>query len=155
MWKRKKINFDKDKAKRVYENFKKDSEEMIDDQSEFAENVNKASEKAKRVKDDKSTFGMIFEDFGLMLKLLKSYNSKEYRKVPKGIIVAAMAGVLYFLSPVDAILDFIPGLGYIDDVFVISYVLKKIHNELQDFKVWHNNRHLGGEYYSDENPDIQ
>lgn len=45
-----------------------------------------------------------------------------------------LAGLLYFISPVDLIPDFIPLLGYIDDAFVISAVLNSITAELERYR---------------------
>jgi len=38
--------------------------------------------------------------------------------LPKAAKVALAAAILYLVSPVDLIPDFIPVLGYLDDVFV-------------------------------------
>ena len=45
----------------------------------------------------------------------------------KGIVVAAL---LYFIAPIDAIPDFIPFIGYLDDLGVIVAVLKFLGSEL-------------------------
>jgi uncharacterized membrane protein YkvA (DUF1232 family) len=40
--------------------------------------------------------------------------------LPKAAKIALGAAVLYLVSPIDLIPDFIPGLGFIDDVFVAA-----------------------------------
>ena len=40
-----------------------------------------------------------------------------------GLLAAAL---LYFVSPLDLIPDVVPGLGYVDDLFVLGYTLKTI-----------------------------
>ncbi len=49
----------------------------------------------------------------------------------KGAIVAAL---IYFISPVDAIPDVIPGVGYVDDAVVIGWVLHKISEEVARYR---------------------
>ena len=39
----------------------------------------------------------------------------NYKKIPFGTIAAVVASLLYFVSPIDVIPDFIPVIGYIDD----------------------------------------
>lgn len=56
------------------------------------------------------------------------------------MIITSMWAIIYFFSLIDFIADFIPGIGYIDDVFVISQVIKKLHEELHDFKVWRDQK---------------
>lgn len=45
----------------------------------------------------------------------------------KALIVA---GLLYFINPWDALPDFVPGLGYVDDIGVLSMVLAYLGKEL-------------------------
>jgi uncharacterized membrane protein YkvA (DUF1232 family) len=45
----------------------------------------------------------------------------------KAIVVA---GLIYFISPIDAIPDFIPFIGYLDDLGVIMALLKFLGHEL-------------------------
>ncbi|WP_311487393.1 YkvA family protein [uncultured Helcococcus sp.] len=133
-----KLIFNTRKAKKIYENFKRDSKKVIDDQNKTDENISEAYDKANRLVSDKSTFSTIYEDFKLLLELIQAYIKREYTVIPKGFIISAMAAVIYFLSPLDLIADFIPFIGYTDDVYIISNVLKKLHEELQNFKAWKN-----------------
>ncbi|MDR3626118.1 MAG: YkvA family protein [Ignavibacteriaceae bacterium] len=45
----------------------------------------------------------------------------------KAVVVA---GLIYFISPIDVIPDFIPVIGYLDDLGVIMAVLKFLGHEL-------------------------
>ena len=47
-----------------------------------------------------------------------------------------IAAILYFLLPLDSIPDFILGLGYLDDVTVITFVYRQLGNELEKYRVW-------------------
>jgi uncharacterized membrane protein YkvA (DUF1232 family) len=38
--------------------------------------------------------------------------------------------LLYFISPLDVVADLVPGLGYVDDFFVLAYVLKTLAGSL-------------------------
>lgn len=132
-------DFNKKKAFSIFNKKKKESEEIIDNNKEKVfSKVAKATKKANDVKG--TSFSVVFEDFKLLLSMIKAYSKKEYTKIPKSVIVAALAATLYFVSPIDAIIDLIPGLGYLDDAFVVSYVIKKFHEELQDYKAWKDGR---------------
>ncbi len=43
---------------------------------------------------------------------------------------AVIAGLVYFISPIDAIPDFTPVIGYLDDLGVITALLKYLGREL-------------------------
>jgi uncharacterized membrane protein YkvA (DUF1232 family) len=44
-----------------------------------------------------------------------------------------IAGLLYFISPIDLLPDYIPVLGYIDDAFVISLVMNAVATEIERY----------------------
>ena len=45
---------------------------------------------------------------------------------------------MYFLSPVDAIPDFIPVFGMLDDIAVLAWLMKTLDDELNAFRAWRN-----------------
>lgn len=53
--------------------------------------------------------------------------------------------LLYFLSPIDIIPDFIPGFGVVDDVIVVCYVLNALFNDIDEKYIeqyWHGDEKL-------------
>jgi uncharacterized membrane protein YkvA (DUF1232 family) len=55
-------------------------------------------------------------------------------------IVMTVAALVYFLSPLDAILDAVPVIGFIDDAAVLAWVISEIRAELEDFRLWEQTR---------------
>ena len=47
-----------------------------------------------------------------------------------------VAALLYFLSPLDMIPDWLPGVGLLDDLAVLAWVVRHWQAELDAFKVW-------------------
>ena len=84
----------------------------------------------------------VFEDFLLLFRLVRAWVRGEYRDVPRKSILWAVLAILYFLSPIDLIPDFLPG-GYLDDIAVISFVLKRIKPDLDKFKDWEKSKKPG------------
>ena len=71
-----------------------------------------------------------------LLRLLRAYARGDYRQVPAKSLVLIIAGVLYFLAPIDLIPDFIVGLGFVDDVAILAWVVNSVKNVLADFNAW-------------------
>jgi uncharacterized membrane protein YkvA (DUF1232 family) len=76
------------------------------------------------------------DDLSVLQALCVAWWRGEYRAVSKQALVAAVAGLLYFLSPIDAIPDWIPGLGFIDDLAILTWVMSKWSAELDAFRAW-------------------
>ena len=76
----------------------------------------------------------------LMLDLLKAWVRGEYTQVAPGALVGIAAALLYLLAPVDAVPDFIAGLGLVDDAAVLGYVVSTLRDELDAFRNWRADR---------------
>ena len=80
--------------------------------------------------------GNLLGDIPLLVSLVKNYIEGKYREIPQNVIVAVVAAILYFISPVDLIPDVIPGVGFVDDAAVVGFCIKMIHDDLERFKAW-------------------
>lgn len=72
----------------------------------------------------------------LMFALIKAYWSGEYRQIPWFSIAAIVAALLYVLSPIDLIPDFIPVIGLMDDAMVLTACLNLVKKDLAQFDAW-------------------
>lgn len=55
-------------------------------------------------------------------------------KIPGKAKAILVAGLLYFIMPIDMIPDFIPGLGFVDDAVVIGLVLAATRETLATYR---------------------
>ena len=86
---------------------------------------------------DSSIQGMASEGIasvGRLIRLIKSYASGDYRDISKKNAILVIAGLLYFVSPLDLIPDALPFVGYLDDITVIGFVLSSLGDELLKFE---------------------
>jgi uncharacterized membrane protein YkvA (DUF1232 family) len=77
----------------------------------------------------------IKKDIQTLLRLMRAYGEGRYRHVSGKNIALAGLGLLYLVSPLDVLPDFLPG-GFFDDAAVIGFILKKIRSELVAFEIW-------------------
>lgn len=78
----------------------------------------------------------LYQELQLLFGLLKDTINGSYKDIPKGSIVVIITGILYFLSPIDLIPDFIPFIGFSDDAFVLGLVFKQVKSDLDKYKKW-------------------
>ena len=65
------------------------------------------------------------------LRALKDYmTDKNVKWYKKSIVVAAL---IYFVTPLDAVPDFIPFAGFLDDIGVIAWTIKFLGKELEGY----------------------
>lgn len=82
----------------------------------------------------------ILKEVSLMFNMVVDYMQGNYKEVPFGTIVGVTAAVIYFVSPVDFIPDFIPGLGQMDDVGAIMLAIKYAKKDLIAYEAWKNSK---------------
>jgi uncharacterized membrane protein YkvA (DUF1232 family) len=81
-------------------------------------------------------FAGLREDLRLLRALCLAWLKGDYRQISSQALLMVVAALLYFLSPLDAIPDWLVGLGFIDDLAVLAWVLRTWRGELNAFKAW-------------------
>ncbi|WP_313646644.1 YkvA family protein [Pseudomonas sp.] len=84
--------------------------------------------------------GQLRDDVKLLQSLCLAWWRGEYRAISPKALVTIVAGLLYFVSPIDAIPDWILGVGFLDDIAVLGWVLKTVGDELARFKAWRDSQ---------------
>ena len=106
--------------------------------------VLRAAERAgDRAQTARGPLGRIWADLQTALRLLRAWSRRDYRGVTRSTIVLVVAGLLYLVSPIDAIIDAIPVLGFLDDALVLGWVFRQVRSELDAFREWESRRLLG------------
>ncbi|WP_221568847.1 YkvA family protein [Alkalihalobacillus sp. TS-13] len=108
---------------------------LIENREESGQMVQ--SVRAKLQKDDiQEALRGFLDKIQALIRLADQYRLGNYREISKKSMVLVVAGLLYFLSPIDAIPDIIAGLGLVDDIAIISYVWKTVNEEIDQFLNW-------------------
>lgn len=122
-----------------YKKYESKAKEYMDDK-EKAEGLLKDAITKADVK--KGKLGEAWEKLQLLFEVFRAWIKGEYKEIPKGSIIMIIATIIYFVSPVDLVPDFIVGLGLIDDAAVIGFAIKQISKDLEKFKVWKNSKNI-------------
>ena len=118
---------------------KKKATRLVQDPVAVLRAAERASEKAQGAR---GPLARVWDDLQTALRLTRAWGRRDYRGVGRGTIALIVGGLLYFVSPIDAILDAIPVLGLIDDAAVLGWVLRQVRSELEAFRAWEGHRQL-------------
>lgn len=84
--------------------------------------------------------GRLWADLPLLVRLFRAWKNGSYRGLSVRTLASMAAALLYVLSPVDLVPDFIPGIGMIDDVVVLALLLQSLAQDLAAFRAWEQTR---------------
>lgn len=81
-------------------------------------------------------FSELKDNLKLFQSLCIAWIRGEYRAIKPQALLSVVGALLYFVAPIDAIPDWLLGVGFIDDLAVLAWVFKKWSDELAAFKQW-------------------
>jgi len=103
----------------------KDLEIVMDNQENISKKISNATPLRK------------FTELGkIMFSMLKDIKNGTYPEVPWFTIASIVVALLYILNPLDIVPDFIPGIGYIDDLAVMSISMGWIETDIHKYLDW-------------------
>ncbi len=85
-------------------------------------------------------FARVRDDLNLLLGLCAAWWRGEYRAVGRQALLSVVAALLYFLTPLDMVPDWLPGAGLLDDLAVLAWVMRTWAAELDAYRAWREAR---------------
>lgn len=89
-----------------------------------------------------SGFSQIKELMQTFMRLVRAYMSGEYRNVATKSLIVGVAVLLYLVTPIDIIPDFIPVIGLLDDLSLIAWFVDAFSTEINKFREWEADRNF-------------
>ena len=80
--------------------------------------------------------GWLIGDLKLFVSLIKDYRLGAYKKFPFLSVAGIVFTLVYIISPIDLIPDYIIGIGQIDDAVVVGFCVYLLRKDLRKYKEW-------------------
>ncbi|MEL6443554.1 MAG: YkvA family protein [Bacteroidota bacterium] len=120
-------------APRLVASVRDQAEAIAQDESRLRALLSRAVGKLRARRAD---LGGLRDELPVLLRFLRAWVQGDYRRVPWRTLTLVVAGLVYFVAPVDLLPDVLVGIGFVDDAAVIAYVLKTIRGDLERFETW-------------------
>jgi uncharacterized membrane protein YkvA (DUF1232 family) len=100
--------------------------------------LREALTKAREVgeNENKGVGQILLDKITTLSRMVKAYFAGEYRIIPWGSIVKIIAVLIYFVSPIDVIPDFLPFVGLTDDLALTMWLFSSLKVDFENFEAW-------------------
>lgn len=96
-------------------------------------------EKLAEVDLSSVTSGKLVLRLKVFIRLARLYANGTYKDVHTQHLLLMVAALIYFVTPLDMIPDFIPVTGFIDDFTIVIWVYNNVREEIDRFITWEEN----------------
>lgn len=100
------------------------------------EDLNDVANKQEKVFSLLGKLGEKAGDIKMLWSMMMDYKNGFYKEVPWRLIGAIVFAFVYLISPFDVIPDFIPIVGFVDDISVFGLVLAGFSSDIERYKAW-------------------
>jgi uncharacterized membrane protein YkvA (DUF1232 family) len=122
-------------TKYVKARFFRIAQDLMDNPQGLKFKLESAAEKITK-KSVGDAMGVYVDDLKSLIRMAMAWASRKYTGIEKQTILYTLVAVIYFVTPTDFVPDFILGLGFVDDIAVVSWVLSIIKEDLNKFTDW-------------------
>ena len=88
------------------------------------------------------TFAQVKFQIEIFIRMIKAHLNKKYAGLSNRSLGLIVLGLFYFALPTDLVPDFIPFVGYVDDITVLLAIFKSIQSDIEKFLDWEKNQDL-------------
>jgi uncharacterized membrane protein YkvA (DUF1232 family) len=129
---------DEDEVQRRFDQSKEKARKLLEDRDKLDRFLERLEKKLKHI----PVVGGMLSEIPTLIALVKAFIEKRYLDIPIGSIIAIVGSLIYFLSPIDLMPDFLPAIGLVDDAGVIALALKLVHDDVKEYKAWRDKNKL-------------
>jgi uncharacterized membrane protein YkvA (DUF1232 family) len=128
--------------RRVYEKCLTKAQAMMPDKKKISNKIKKARKIFERLHNIPRC-DALSKNICNLCDLISDYLDGVYTNLPLATILASVAGILYLVLPIDALADFIPVLGWLDDAAVLGFVIATEQKDINEYLEWKANKENG------------
>ena len=92
--------------------------------------------KAKTIVEKAGFLSQYWDDIKTSFALIRDWFNGSYDKVPTRMIVSLAGALIYLVSPLDLIPDWVPMAGFVDDAAILAFVFQLSKVDLNAFREW-------------------
>lgn len=122
--------------RRVYHRILDRAKQIVKDNNRLRNLLLKVGEKLSSVGDGTDESKGFFAQLRLIVRMIRAHINGSYRAFAPMTLVMFVFVLVYFITPIDVLPDFLPALGFTDDVAVALMIMKRFSSDIQNYREW-------------------
>jgi len=127
------MDFNDERIEQELQSYEQEAEQYVENPKRMNPLIRNTWQK---VTNNKGALSTALSPITLFAEMIRAYQKGEYRQIERKTMLKVVGALVYLVSPIDLIPDFIFGLGLADDIAVITFVAKTVFEELSRFSDW-------------------
>ena len=123
---------------KVFHNLYRKAASYLNDPGKLSILVNTATKKISNFDRPENEVKNLISRVKVFMRMIRAYLKKEYTQTPWKTMLAIIAGLIYFVTPMDIIPDFIPVSGMVDDFAVLIWIFNNFQKDIDAYLSWEN-----------------
>jgi len=98
--------------------------------------LKEAKLKLDKVTSDSNERSTFINQIQILVRMVRAHFNREYTAFSASTILSVIFALVYFITPIDLIPDFIPALGLTDDISIVYFIFRSLTDDIVRFKAW-------------------
>ena len=113
-----------------------EAKETIGNKQKLKEVISRSSSKLKSLVGESSEWKELKSKVDVLIAMVQAHISGRYRAFSNSSLLMIVFALIYFITPMDVIPDFVPALGFTDDASVLYLIYRKLSKDIDKFTEW-------------------
>lgn len=123
---------------RVFKKYKERAGNILKDKERVNQLLGSTSDKLQQIVNSNDKLKELVDKVSVFFRMVKAQFSGDYRELPWRTLMLIAGAMLYFITPTDLIPDFLPAIGFTDDVAIVYWIYNSIKEDIERFESWEN-----------------
>jgi len=109
---------------------------ILRDPEKLKKLLSEAAKKMQILKGNSPAALALKEKISAAQRMVQAYIRGDYRVIPWKSLLLLVSGIIYFVMPLDLVPDFIPLMGFLDDLSIMLWIFQAVKTDIEDFEEW-------------------
>ncbi|MAE81985.1 MAG: hypothetical protein CMB80_04565 [Flammeovirgaceae bacterium] len=98
--------------------------------------ITEVKSKVDKLNSDSEERSTFIYQLQVIIRMVRAHINGSYRAFSATTMLTLVFALVYFITPIDLIPDFIPALGLTDDISLVYFIFKSLADDIAKFRVW-------------------